>query len=136
MTRNIKFYSVSLLLTIVLGGLLVLEMVWLVPMGLAGVAVFAVLEYSKIWVLRTGVANLLHQHPPMGGIFTGMIAGLLTMLWLASGLWMEGVLTEHLVLSIVMLLLVELACLAVPGKAQKSQQVPFQILYASVGKQI
>jgi len=134
MTRNIKLYSASLLLTLVLGGLLAMEIVWLVPMGLAGVAVFTVLEYSKIWALRSAVAYRFHEHSPAIGIFAGMVAGLLIMLWMASGLWMAGVLTERMVLFIVMLMLVELACLAVPGRGRERQQIPFRLLYASVGK--
>ena len=136
MTKQIKCYGASLSLMLVLGGTLAMEMIWLLPMGLAGVAVFAVLEYSKIWALRSVIANRLHKQPPGLGMFAGMIAGLLIMLWLASGLWMAGLLTERMVLSIVMLLLVEMACLAIPGKAQKREQIPFQLLYASVGKHL
>ena len=136
MTKNIKLYSASLLLTLALGGVLVLEVIWLVPMGLAGVAVFTVLEYSKIWALRRAAANRFHEQPPATGIFTGMAAGLLIMLWLASGFWLAGVVTERMVIFIVMLLLVELASLAVPGKEHERAQIPFQLLYASVGKHL
>ena len=70
------------------------------------------------------------------GIFAGMAAGLLIMLWLASGFWLSGVVTERMVIFIVMLLLVELASLAVPGKEHERAQIPFQLLYASVGKHL
>ena len=136
MTDNIKLYGASLTLTLSLGGTLALELLWLVPMGLAGIAVFTVLEYAKIWGLRMIVARRFHEHPPAIGIFAGMAAGLLIMLWLASGLWLAGALTERMVLFIVMFLLVELACLAIPGKGRERQQVPFRLLYASVGKHL
>ena len=133
MLINLKLYCASLMLTLVMGALLAVEVFWLVPIGLAGLAVIAVVEYAKTWVLRGVVADRFRRHPPVLGLFAGMGAGLLT-LWLASGFWLSGALSERMVLFIIMLMLCELACLALPGRGGQQQQAPFRMLYTNAGK--